>query len=294
MSKIAVIGGSLAYKLMAAGSITGQDLGPQETPFGPSAPVHDIGEGLEAFLFISRHGERGYHTSPSFINYRANLWALKSLGAERVLAWSGPGAINKKMRPGSMVIVDDLVDETRRRPSTFFEHGGLGFIRQSPVFCQTCREALIDACKKLGLLLLEHGTYACTEGPRPETPAEVRKLSSFGCDLVGTTLAPEVFLARELEMCYAAVCYVTNFAEGVAERPYQPGLRFEGMTTAGEDTAIEATAGRLPEVVRQAARALHLGGQRDCPCSQSMSRYRRRGDIGDDWRKWIEPGGGAR
>jgi 5'-methylthioadenosine phosphorylase len=294
MPKVAVIGGSLAYKLMAAGSISGKGLGPQETPFGDSAPVHEVGQGPEGFFFLSRHGERGYHTAPSFINYRANIWALKSLGVEQILAWSGPGAINRKMRPGAVVVVDDLVDETRRRAGTFYEHGGLGFIRQWPVFCETCRTALIESCKALSLLLHEGGTYACTEGPRLETPAEIRKLAGFGCDLVGMTLAPEVFLARELQMCYAAVCYVTNFAEGIAGRDYQPGLRFEGMTTAGEDAAIEATAERLPDVVRRAARALHLGGKRDCPCSQAMSRYHRRGDIGSDWRKWIEPGGGAR
>lgn len=293
MPKVACIGGSLAYKLMAAGSITGKDLGPQETPLGASAPVHEIGQGPESFYFISRNGERGHHAAPSYINYRANIWALKSLGTEQIIGWSGPGAINKTMRPGSVVIADDVVDETRSRASTFYEHGGLGFLRQWPVFCDTVRDALIEACKHEGMLLHERGTYACTEGPRLETPAEIRKLASFGCDLVGMTLAPEVFLARELEMCYAAVCYVTNFAEGVDDRDYQPGLRFEGMTSAGEDAAIEATAAKLPGIVRHAARALHLGGQRECPCSQAMGRYRRRGDIGDDWRKWIEPGGGV-
>ena len=294
MSTVACIGGSMAYGLMAAGALTGKDLGPQETPFGPSAPVHEIGEGPEGFYFLSRHGERGYHTAPSFVNYRANIWALKSLGAEQIIAWSGPGAINKKMRPGSVVIVDDLVDETRRRPGTFYEHGGLGFIRQWPVFCEECRKVLIAACRKAGLLVHEGGVYACTEGPRLETPAEVRKLAIFGCDLVGMTLAPEVFLARELEMCYAALCYVTNYAEGLARRDYVPGLRFEGMTDASEDAAIGATVERLPEVVRHAAYELSMVRRRECPCSQAMSRYRRRGDIGDDWRRWILPGGGVR
>jgi len=293
MPKVACIGGSLAYQLMTAGAMSGKGLGPQETPFGPSAPVHEIGSGDEALLFISRHGERGYHTSPTLVNYRANIWALKALGAERILAWSGPGAINKKMRPGSVVIVDDLVDETCLRPRTFFEHGGLGFIRQWPTFCEDCRAALLDACNEAGLLVHAGGTYACTEGPRMETAAEIRKLGACGCDLVGMTLAPEAFLARELEMCYAALCYVSNLAEGVVRRDYQAGLRFEGLTNAGEDAAIKATADRLPDVIRSAARALSLRGKRDCPCSHAMSRYRRRGDIGDDWRQWIEPGGGA-
>jgi 5'-methylthioadenosine phosphorylase len=292
MPKTACIGGSMAYRLMAAGQFPGRDLGPQATPFGLSAPVHEIGSGHEAFFFISRHGERGYHTAPTFVNYRANIWALKGLGTEHIIAWSGPGAINKQLHPGGIVIVNDLLDETRRRPNTFFEFGGLGFIRQSPVFCEDCRQVLLAACKKAGLLVRDGGTYVCTEGPRLETPAEIRKYALLGADLVGMTLVPEVFLARELEMCYAAVCYVTNYAEGVAQRPYQPGLRFEGMTTAAEDTAIEATVEQLPQVVRLAARELNTERVRECPCSQAMSRYRRRGDIGHDWRKWIEPGGG--
>lgn len=293
MPTVACIGGSMAYKLMAEGQLGGKDLGCQETPFGPSAPIHELGEGTTAFYFMSRHGERGYHQAPRFINHRANIWALKALGVERILSWSGPGAISRKMTPGSVAIIDDLIDETRHRHDTFYEHGGLGFIRQSPVFCDTCRDALLAAAQKTGLLVHNKGIYACTDGPRLETPAEIRKLAMFGADLVGMSLAPEVFLARELEMCYAAVCYVTNYAEGVVKRDYQAGLRFEGMTTAGEDSAIAATVEHLPQLIRNAVETLNMGPKRTCPCSQAMARYRRRGDIGDDWRKWIEPGGGA-
>jgi 5'-methylthioadenosine phosphorylase len=293
MTNLACIGGSMAYKLMADGAIAGNHLGPQDTPFGPSAAIYLTGSGSESFYFLSRHGERGYHTAPTFINYRANIWALKELGVERIIAWSGPGAINLDMRPGSIVIINDLLDETRRRPTTFYEHGGLGFIRQWPVFCETVRAALLQAARKADLVVHDGGTYGCTEGPRLETPAEIRKLAGFGCDLVGMTLCPEAFLARELEICYAPICYVTNFAEGLVQRAYQPGLRFEGMTTAGEDVAIEKALERMPEVIAQTMRQLALHRTRDCPCCQSMSRYRRRGDIGNDWRKWILPGGGA-
>lgn len=293
MAKLACIGGSMAYKLMADGKIAGSALGPQETPFGPSAAIYEVGSGDDSFYFLSRHGEHGYHLAPTFVNFRANIWALKLLGTERIIAWSGPGAINLNMRPGSIVIADDLLDETRCRPTTFYEHGGLGFIRQSPVFCDDVRAALLAAVGKVGLVVHDGGTYACTEGPRLETPAEIRKLSTLGADLVGMTLCPEAFLARELEMCYAAICYVTNFAEGLMERAYQPGLTFEGMTTAGEDVAIQNSLNHMPEVIAEAMRRLAAMPGRGCPCSQSMSRYRRRGDIGDDWRQWIKPGGGA-
>ncbi len=293
MPNLACIGGSMAYKLMADQAISGQRLGPQPTPFGDSAAIYQVGSGQQGFYFLSRHGEKGYHTAPTFINYRANIWALKELGVERIVAWSGPGAINLDLRPGSIVIIDDMIDETRRRPTTFYEHGGLGFIRQSPVFCQTVRSALASAARKADLVVHETGTYACTEGPRLETPAEIRKLAHFGADLVGMTLCPEAFLARELEICYAPICYVTNIAEGLAPRQYQAGLKFEGMTTAGEDVAIEKALSHLPQVITETMRQLALHRSRDCPCAQSMSRYRRRGDIGDDWHKWIEPGGGA-
>ncbi|GAF90884.1 unnamed protein product, partial [marine sediment metagenome] len=95
------------------------------------------------------------------------------------------------------------------------------------------------------------------------------------------------------QMCYAAICYVSNYAEGIVKRGFQAGLRFEGMTSAGEDTAVAATVEALPAVIREAVVRLNTSPGRDCPCSRSMARYHRRGDIGDDWRKWIEPGGGA-
>jgi len=293
MPTVACIGGSMAYRLMAEGALDGEDLGPRETPFGPSAPVHRISDDGDGFFFLSRHGERGYHIAPSFVNNRANLWALKDLGTQQVIAWSAAGAVNRKMRPGSLVVVDDLIDWTFRRAPTFYEHGGLGVLRQQPAFSEVCRAALLEACNAAGLMVHKAGTYVCTEGPRLETPAEVRMFAAFGADLVGMSLAPEVFLARELEMSYAALCYVANFAEGVVPRPFKPGLHYDGMTEPGEDAAVEATVKQLPEVIRRAVTTLAATPGDQCPFRQAMARYRRRGDIGDDWRKWAEPGAGA-
>jgi 5'-methylthioadenosine phosphorylase len=262
------------------------------TPYGLSAPVHLCEKGGFRFLFLSRHGERGYETTAPYVNYRANVYAAKSLGVERIFAWTGPGAVSPRYRPGDLVLPDDLLDFTRDRPSTFYEGKGIGFVRQSPVFCEAMRGALRSAAKprEVGTRPAARfhggGTYACTAGPRLETPAEVRFLASAGADLVGMTLCPEAFLARELEICYAPVAYVTNYAEGVREMPYRRGTLFEGMLPPSEAAAVEAAKNAIPAIVLSAARAL-AGTDRDCPCAVSMERYRKRGVIGPDFRKWV-------
>jgi len=233
------------------------------------------------------------------VNYRANIYAAKSLGVTRIVAWTGPGAISRKHRPGDLVLPDDLLDFTRNRPSTFYEGKGIGFIRQHPVFCEPLREALRSAWgsreggkrREAGRLHFG-GTYACTEGPRLETPAEVRFLARAGADLVGMTLCPEAFLARELEICYAPVAYVTNYAEGVRKMPYRRGALFEGMLPPGVAAAVEAAKNAIPGIAIAAARAI-AGEERDCPCSVSMERYRKRGVIGPDFRGWVAGPKGA-
>jgi 5'-methylthioadenosine phosphorylase len=188
------------------------------------------------------------------------------------------------------VLPDDLLDFTRCRPSTFFEGKGIGFIRQFPVFCEMLRGALRTAKWKgrTGPRLHPKGTYACTEGPRLETPAEIRLLASAGADMVGMTLCPEAFLARELEICYAPVAYLTNYAEGVKPLPYRRGTLFEGMLPEESAARVERAKNAIPLLAIAAARSLS-GKERDCPCAVSMERYRRRGVIGDDFRKWVSP-----
>jgi 5'-methylthioadenosine phosphorylase len=222
------------------------------------------------------------------VNYRANIYAAKRLGVERIVAWTGPGAISRKFRPGDLVLPDGLLDFTRCRPSTFYEGKGIGFIRQHPVFCETLREALRLAAGRAGTgaRLRVGGTYACTEGPRLETAAEIRFLASAGADLVGMTLCPEAFLARELEICYAPVAYVTNYAEGIRSLPYRRGALFEGMLPARETSAVEAAKNAIPAIAIAAAAAVS-GEERDCPCAVSMERYRKRGVIGPDFRGWV-------
>jgi len=282
---LAIIGGSGAYHLLEQGKLAGQRLGPLETPFGPSAPLHRLHLGGEWALFMSRHGEQGYEVCASWVNYRANIWALKEAGATCIAAWSGPGAIDESLAPGSFVVPDDLLDETHGRESSFFRGSGLGFVRQSPVFCSTLREAFRQGAAALGLEWRDGGTYACTQGPRLETPAEIRKLRLLGGHLVGMTLAPECFLARELELCYLPVCYVTNLAEGVRPAHYQEGVLFEGLLDPEAAARVEGAVARFPEIM--AALASHLEERADCPCRRAMERYRRSGRIGADWHQWV-------
>jgi 5'-methylthioadenosine phosphorylase len=258
------------------------------TPFGLSNPLHLYDKDGFRYLFLSRHGERGYEKTAPFVNYRANIYGAKALGVQRIVAWTGPGIISAGYRPGDLVLPDDLLDFTRTRPSTFYEGKGIGFIRQSPVFCETLRASLRAAWGRgaAGILLHAKGTYACTEGPRLETPAEVRFLAGAGADMVGMTLCPEAFLARELEICYAPVGYLTNYAEGVKPLPYRRAALFEGMLPEKSAGRVERAKNAIPLLAVAAARALS-GKDRDCPCAVSMERYRRRGIIGDDFRTWV-------
>jgi len=292
--RVLLLGGSGAYAL-PPGTL-GERLSSRRvrTPYGLSNPVHLCEKAGFRFLFLSRHGETGYGKTAPYVNYRANIYAAKSLGVTRIVAWTGPGAISRKVRPGDLVLPDDLLDFTRNRPSTFYEGKGIGFIRQAPVFCDRLREALRSASKRreAGKRIHFGGTYACTEGPRLETPAEIRFLARAGADLVGMTLCPEAFLARELEICYAPVAYVTNTAEGVRKMPYRRGALFEGMLPPGEAAAVEAAKNAIPAIAIAAARAI-AGEERDCPCAVSMERYRKRGVIGPDFHGWVAGRKGA-
>jgi 5'-methylthioadenosine phosphorylase len=256
------------------------------TPYGDSRPVHWFRQAGLEFVMLSRHGEAGYELSAPFLNPRANLYALKSLGVAKVLAWVAPGSLQEEMAPGDLVVPHDVLDEGRGGPHTFYPGVGWGFIRHNPLFCPELRAALQGALVGLPFKVHDRAVYVATTGPRLETAAEIRKFGLLGGDLVGQTLVPEVFLARELELCYAGLTYVVNYAEGLVERPYQPGVLFEGLATPGEVDRVRAVEAAFPEIVLRLLPALAATG-RDCPCPRLMERYRLRGDIGEDWRTWV-------
>jgi 5'-methylthioadenosine phosphorylase len=281
-----IIGGSEAYNLLLSDKLMGERIGQIETPFGVSETIFEIVGDKESFLFLSRHGEKGYSKTAPYVNYRANIYALKEQGVKQIVSWSGPGAINARYNIGQYVVIDDLIDETKNREYTFFENKGIGFIRQSPVFCPDLRQCIIDTMKSLKFHYGGHGTYVCTQGPRLETPAEIRKYSSFGADLVGMTLVPEVFLAKELEMCYASICYVTNYAEGIVYSEYRPGELFEGLSTDKERKTVKDSVDKFPLIIQTLAATINKYGM-NCKCQLSMERYKKEGIIGSDWHEWM-------
>ncbi len=284
--RLAIIGGSKAYELLQSGALEAKRLGERETPFGESAPVYLVDTAGSEVIFLSRHGETGYACAAPWVNYRANVYALKELGATAVIAWSGPGAIDPGYSVGQFVVPHDIVDETRGRPSSFFVGGGLGFLRMDKPFCPMLRNVLVGVLEQLGCEHTPEGVYVCTEGPRLETPAEIRKYGSYGGQLVGMTLAPEAFLARELEMCYAALCYVTNYAEGVREREHAAGELFGGLSSKEELDRVELAVQTFPQVIDLAA-ARFISERRVCSCRSAMERYRKEGRVSGDWRSWI-------
>jgi 5'-methylthioadenosine phosphorylase len=279
-SPIAIIGGGRIYHLAKDRLGIVKDILVKETPFGPSTPVYFIQHGERPFYFVPRHGDQRYSVTAPFVNYRAMIWALKDLDVQRIVAWSGPGALKQTMKIGDFALPDDLLDLTHSRDRTFFDNQGIGILRQSPMFCPQLRKVLSAGLQELGLEAHEGGTYAVTEGPRLETRAEVKMLRAAGASMVGMTLAPEAFLARELELCYHPVCYITNYAEGVRRKPAVPEER--DRERAHLEQRVDALAQIIPYLIDKLADAPY-----HCPCPDSMLRYKQRGMIGDDFHEWI-------
>lgn len=284
--KIAVIARVGAHRSLEAKGLKPEKTEVFATPYGPSRPIHFFRHDGLAFALLSRHGEAGYEISAPFLNPRANLYALKDLGVDKILAWVAPGSLREGMAPGDLVIPHDILDEGRGGPHTFFPGVGWGFIRHNPVFCPELRTALINGLQGVPFKVHPQGVYVATTGPRLETAAEIKKFTLLGEDLVGQTLVPEVFLARELEFCYVALTYVVNYAEGLVDRPYQPGVLFEGLATPEEMAQVAAVEAAFPELITKILPAL-AAGPRACPCPRLLERYRLRGDIGEDWRTWV-------
>ena len=158
----------------------------------------------------------------------------------------------------------------------------------SDPFCSALRAAFLSALKSAGIPVHDGGVYAGTHGPRLETAAEVRKLRTLGGTVVGMTVVPEVFLARELEMCYASVCLVVNQAEGIRSAPYEPGILFEGLASDEELESVRAVEKRFARLGLSLLKAASADATEECHCRHALERYRLRGDIGRDWRRWWD------
>lgn len=170
----------------------------------------------EEIAFLARHG-KGHSVPPHLINYRANMKALYDLGIKYIFATAAVGSCNEGFTPGDVVVINDFLDFTKSRPITFYE-GEEGVIHtdMSTPYCKNLRDKFYNAAKELSLEVKGEGVYACTEGPRFETSAEINMYKMMGAAVVGMTNVPEVVLAKELGMCYAAVGIVTNWCTGIS------------------------------------------------------------------------------
>jgi len=253
-ARIGLIGGSGFEKLLRQGEIKRID-----TPYGSSP---DITVGLvdgASVAFLPRHGTR-HESPPHKVNYRANLWSLRQLGVERIIATNAVGAMRESYRPGDLAIPLDIVDFTRLRAQTFYDSEPVVHVDVTDIYCPEIRKTLIDVSGHSSRRVWNESVLACTDGPRYETPAEIRMMRNAGCDIVGMTSAPEAFLARELEICYGAVCFVTNMAAGLQK-----------ALTALEVTELAKKV--LPEIESVLKDAIvKIPATRACRCQNALTQ----------------------
>ena len=240
---LAIIGGSGIYTLEFLVDVTQQQV---DTPYGATSAPLLSGKTTsgQPLFFLTRHGPN-HSMAPHEINYRANIWALKEIGATDILAVNAVGGIGTQMAPTCLAVPSQLIDYSWGREHTFVGNGNaVDHIDFTHPYSQQLRQLLLDAAKDAAVEVVGDGTYACTQGPRLETAAEVRKLAADGCDLVGMTGMPEAALARELSLGYASLCCVVNWAAGLSDQE----LSWDVLSRT-----IEACANTSKKVLQTAA-----------------------------------------
>ncbi len=259
-AEIAIIGGSGLYD---PGIIEKPIELKVYTPYGQPSDNIIVGE-IEGrkVAFLPRHG-RGHRIPPHKINYRANIWALKSLGVKWIIAVSAVGSLREDYKPGDLVVPDQFIDMTKKREYTFFDEGVVAHVSMADPFCEELREYLIKIGKELGYTIHDRGTYVCIEGPRFSTKAESRLWRDvFRADIIGMTLVPEVNLACEAQICYATLAMVTDY-DVWAERP----------VTAEEVARVMAeNTEKAKRIIYEVIRRLPLEpSQGKCSCCRSLA-----------------------
>lgn len=252
-TKFAVIGGSGFEQLF-------QNTKPiqVDTPHGVASTL-SIGKVNDRHIvFLSRHGAT-HSIPPHRINYKANIWALNALGVERVVALNAVGAINSSFKPCDIVLAHDFIDFTKTRTSTFYDNAPVTHVDMSMPYCPEIREVLLESLQQTDLNVQLRAVLACTEGPRYETPAEIEMFRRLGADVVGMTGIPEAVLARELEICYVPLCFVSNMATGLQAK----------LTPLAASEMSKVISFRLGQALIEALKALP-SVRNDCPCSHAL------------------------
>lgn len=256
--KLAIIGGSGLYQMPGLSDVEEHDI---STPFGkPSAPIVTGVLKNRKLAFLARHGI-GHRFSPSEVNYRANIYALKSLGVEQIVSISAVGSLREDYAPGELVVPDGLFDFTRDRKRTFFEGNCVVHISVPDPFCGRLSEKVAQALLPTGVVVHRGGTMITIEGPRFSTRAESNVFRSWGMSVIGMTTSPEALLAREAEMCYAVMAHVTDYdVWHVSESP---------VTVEQVIQILNQNTACAQEAVKNLAENFEL--ERDCSCGEALS-----------------------
>ena len=217
------------------------------TPYGePSGPLTMGSISGRDVVFLARHGDE--HTmAPHQVNYRANLWALKNEGVKEIVSVASVGGVRKDLGPGTLLLPDQIIDYTWGRGSTFFEGADapVTHIDFTEPYSESVRERIREAARRCGERLVEGGVYAATQGPRLETAAEINRMERDGADVVGMTGMPEAVLARELELDYAAIAVVANYAAGRGDSARGISLERIGVVLQESMARVRNIIGRL-------------------------------------------------
>lgn len=255
---LAMIGGSGLYEMPGLRNTREYNM---DTPFGKTSAPIILGE-LEgqSVAFLARHGV-GHHLTPSEVPYRANIYALKSLGVQRIVSISACGSLKEEFAPGHIVIPDQIYDNTHGRSRSFFGEGLVAHVSVADPFCVDLSDQLESAVGAAGGVLHRNGALITIEGPRFSTKAESNTYRSWGMAIIGMTASPEAFLAREAEICYATMAHVTDYdVWHVSEAPVTVEIVIQ---TLHKNTAL------AQEAVRSLAR--NLKHERRCNCAHALS-----------------------
>ena len=256
-AEIGIIGGSGLYEMKG---LTNTREIRVKTPFGEPSDVFVLGtlEGKQV-AFLARHG-RGHRILPSEINYRANVYAMKLLGVDRIISVSAVGSLKEDLRPGEFLVADQFFDRTRNRASTFFGEGIVAHLAFAHPTCGQLSGVLADACVHEAVMVHRRGTYICIEGPQFSTLAEAEVNRKLGFEVIGMTNVTEAKLAREAEICYGTIAMITDYDCWHPEH--------ESVTASQIMATLSQNAGNAQKVLRTAVR--ELPEERVCKCGSAL------------------------
>lgn len=256
-AEIGIIGGSGLYSMSG---LTKTREVRVKTPFGEPSDAIVLGtlEGKQV-AFLARHG-RGHRILPGEINFRANIYAMKLLGVDRIISVSAVGSLKEELRPGEFLVPDQFVDRTKNRVSTFFGEGLVAHVGFDKPTCAQVSAVLSDASVHCGVMVHRRGTYVCIEGPQFSTLAEAHMHRQLNFDVIGMTNVTEAKLAREAELCYATVTMITDFDCWHPEH--------ESVTASQIIATLVQNAENAQKVLREAVRA--MPAERNCKCSAAL------------------------